>query len=66
MQMNGVFISELNINVMFTCKELYMYVIVCNGGRVVTVASISATNWEALVKTGFESGGSVNSGPDHA
>ena len=26
-----------------------------NSGRVVTVVSLSATNWEAQVKTGFES-----------
>ena len=26
-----------------------------NGGRVVTAVSMSATNWEALVKIGFES-----------
>ena len=38
-----------------------------SGGRVVTVISMSATNCEALVKTGFESSvGSVGGVPDHA
>ena len=30
-------------------------IITSNGGRVVIVVSMSATNWEALVKIGFES-----------
>ena len=36
------------------------------GGRVVTVVSMSSTNWKALAKTGFESRGSVCGVPDHA
>ena len=43
-------------------KVCYSFVLCCiahcitsNGGLVVTVVSMSATHWEALVRTGFES-----------
>ena len=32
----------------------------------VTVVSMSVTNWEVLVKTGMNPGGSVSGVPDHA
>ena len=34
---------------------LSLIIVTSNGGRVVTVVSMSATNWETLVRTGFES-----------
>ena len=39
----------------------YCNVTTSNGGKVVTVVSMFATNWEALVKSG-----SVGGVPDHA
>ena len=36
-------------------KKTLVYINTSNGCRVVTVVSISATNWEALVKAGYES-----------
>ena len=38
-----------------TLGKKYTEFITSNSGRVVTVVSISSTNWEVLVKTGFES-----------